>query len=365
MDSSEPGGRYAEWSDDQLLRWAAQHLSVPKADPANSFVLHAPLELMARAALLPLVNDAHRDEARLRIVALTDEYLAAGPAVEPPGEPKQDDAAGALVDAIAAGDLDEIDRYAAWLGANTSPKQIRELLGPAIAPSLAAAAHASIGLELVGRTPSIPATVLRGVARELGRHPDWRVETDGLAAGDRPLLDALLDTPHLGLPGSNFIYPMVAQGADAAAELLVDVSSDPVEAQRAISRVAAWSMLQDDPDQAPYGWTHCLTIPQAVMSIGLPPAMAVAIAGTQMIGFRAAMGTKKLDPSQKMPKARAEDLATRASLHHDAHFVKYTLACFDAAAADPDYKGLYLAAAAYLADWWSQQPEAQEDGEGT
>ena len=34
------------------------------------------------------------------------------------------------------------------------------------------------------------------------------------------LLEALLEAPLQGLPGSNFIYPMVAQGADAAAQLL-------------------------------------------------------------------------------------------------------------------------------------------------
>jgi hypothetical protein len=32
--------------------------------------------------------------------------------------------------------------------------------------------------------------------------------------------------------------------------------------------------------------------------------------------------------------------------------VKYTLACLDAAAADPSAEPLYLAAAAYLNGWW-------------
>jgi hypothetical protein len=50
------------------------------------------------------------------------------------------------------------------------------------------------------------------------------------------------------------------------------------------------------------------------------------------------------------------ELATRAALHHDAHLVKYTLACFDAAAADPAERRLYLAAAASLSAWWAQFP---------
>ncbi|MBV9255094.1 MAG: hypothetical protein JO054_12755, partial [Actinobacteria bacterium] len=44
-----------------------------------------------------------------------------------------------------------------------------------------------------------------------------------------------------------------------------------------------------------------------------------------------------------------------ASRNHDAHRVKYTLACIDAAAADPEATPLYLAAAAYLNDWWDQR----------
>ena len=46
-------------------------------------------------------------------------------------------------------------------------------------------------------------------------------------------------------------------------------------------------------------------------------------------------------------------LATRASVQRDAHLVKYTLACLDAAAADPPQRRLYLAAAASLVAWWA------------
>jgi hypothetical protein len=37
--------------------------------------------------------------------------------------------------------------------------------------------------------------------------------------------------------------------------------------------------------------------------------------------------------------------------------VKYTLAIAHAADADPAYRGLYLAAAQRLADWWATQPD--------
>ena len=54
----------------------ADALAVPRTE-LNSFTLHAPLELLARAELLPLVDDAARDRARLRV--------ATPVAVLPPG----------------------------------------------------------------------------------------------------------------------------------------------------------------------------------------------------------------------------------------------------------------------------------------
>ena len=52
-------------------------------------------------------------------------------------------------------------------------------------------------------------------------------------------------------------------------------------------------------------------------------------------------------------------LAARAAHHHDAHLVKYTLACFDAAAADPDARRLHLAAAASLSAYWAHLPDPE------
>jgi len=60
-------------------------------------------------------------------------------------------------------------------------------------------------------------------------------------------------------------------------------------------------------------------------------------------------------PDASLPEVRAA-LASRASRHHDAHLVKYTLACFDAAAVDPGNARLYLAAAASLAAYWAALP---------
>ncbi len=365
MDASQIRRRYADqltWPDPRLLAWAASVVGVPKLEPADSFVLHAPLELMARAVLLPAVDSADRQRARERLVWMVDQYDHVGPRVPDPRPVAHGSAAdgmSALLAAIRASDLDEIDRHASWLGDHATGDDLRRGLGPSLAPSLAAAAHGPIALHLLRRCPDVGPSLLRGVAREVGRHPDWLIPWEGLASGSRPLLDALLEAPRLGMPGSNFILPMVRRGSDAAVHLLTDVADDQVDGMQAVSRVAAWSMLQDASDHVPYGWTHTLTIPQAVMSVGLRTRQAVAIAASQSIGFRASMGARVLDPSASLPpippKGR-EQLASMASLHFDAHLVKYTLACFDASAYDPEMAGLYLAAAAHLHEWWGDQP---------
>ena len=366
MDASGIRATYADqltWPDDRLLAWAASVVAVPRADPADSFVLHAPLELLARAALLSRVEPSGRDRARERVVWLADRYAGAGDGVRVPTAPDHGsvgEGCAALVKAIAAGDLDEVDRHAAWLAARASVAELRAGLGTAVAPMLAAAAHAPILLHLMGHVPTLGPGLLRGPVRELARRPDQSVPVEGLASGSGPLVDALLDTPLLGPPDSTFILPMVRHGQAAAARLLTDVAADPVGARAAVSRVAAWAMVQEGPDHVPYGWTHALTIPQAVLSLGLEPRLAVAVAGSQLVGLRASMGTRRLDPDAPLP-ATADlgpaDLVTAASRHGDAHVVKYTLAALDAADHDPACRDLYLAAANRLHEWWWAQPD--------
>jgi hypothetical protein len=366
MHAEEVRRRYADqltWPDSQLLAWATSVVGIPKVEPADSFVLHAPLELMARTILLPLVEPGCRQRARERLVGMVDEYDSAGQSVSDPRPTTHDsvdEGMGALVRSIEGSDLDAVDRHALWLGTHATVGDIRRGLGSPLAPSLAAAAHGSIALHLMGRCPAIGPHLVRGVAREIGRHPDWLIPWDGLATGDLSLIDALLDAPQLGMPGSDFILPMVVHGSAAAGALLADVSDDEADGVRALSRVAAWSMLQDAPERAPYGWTHTLTIPQAVMSLGLGSRQAVALAASQVIGFRCSMGTRTLDTSASVSTTPPPDrvqLATMASLHFDAHLVKYTLASLDAADSDPEMADLYFRAATHLHGWWATQSD--------
>lgn len=116
-------------------------------------------------------------------------------------------------------------------------------------------------------------------------------------------------------------------------------------------------MLVDSSAHVPYGWTHCLTLPQAVLGLAnrsVDPDRALAIAATGVLAIRAALGDGQLDEIDvsDLPPVDRETLATDAATRHDAHVVKYTLACLDAASDDPDFAPLYLNAAARLLAWW-------------
>jgi hypothetical protein len=396
-------------SDAELVRSVAADLSVPRADPADSFVLHAPLELLARATLLPLVTDDRRALARARIADLGDRFLASGPALEPGPAPRVDDfgsvagAAAQLGAALRAGDLDAVDGAGWWLALNAEPTQLRAVLAGPVLTSLAAAAHAPIFLHLFPRAAAstrVGATPVRGLLREMGRHPTWQVswidDVPASGAEDPVELDRVLsEATDRGLGGSDFIQPTMdrVDSTRVAAERLGPVTGTATaEHARVLLRVAARSMLVDRSAAAPYGWTHCLTLPQAVTALAdvVDPDRALRVAATEVLGFRAALGDRPVpatgflpggpdvppDPGLPLevalgsgpteaagaawhstvpPATVRAALASAASAHHDAHVVKYTLACLDAADTDPSHGRLHLAAAASLIGWWSQE----------
>ena len=168
-------------SDARLVADVGEVLAVPRSDPADSFVLHAPLELVARAALLPFVQPPMRDRARAQIAAIASEFEASGPPVAEPAADGYDSieaGAARLVAAIDRGELDDIDQVARWLGRAASGAELRALLSADVVPRLAAAAHAPIFLfELPRIAPrgEVTGELLRGLARELGRAPEWRL----------------------------------------------------------------------------------------------------------------------------------------------------------------------------------------------
>jgi hypothetical protein len=386
-------------SDADLVAGVGDALAEPRAASADSFVLHSALELLARAALLPFIDPGERPRARARFGELSAQFRAFGQPVAPPATAAFDSvphAASRLIEALARGELDDIDTAADWLGRHATPMQLRATLADALVPSLAAAAHAPIFLYLFARVAPRGETtgrLLRQLARELGRHPSWtmtwfRARAEGETADADAITAALVDVPRLPEPVSTFIHPLMSRidDADHAARWLDGVTCGaPIdERAKAVLRVAAWSMVGEPTHHAPYGWSHCLTMPQAVLGIAgscTDPSIALAVAATHVAGFRTlADGPIRTqfdapDPGVPITEAigagpyiaaaaawhgdhRAVQcaLATHASTHHDAHLVKYTLACLDAAADDPSSRPLFLAAAASLAGWWATTP---------
>jgi hypothetical protein len=392
-------------SDVQLVGEVGRQLAIPRAAEADSFVLHSALELLARSALMPFVDPFMRPAARDRLRRLGGGFEAFGPPVAAPRAIEFDSiaqGADALVDAIGRGELDDVDAAASWLGRRATPWELREHLADALVPSLAAAGHAPIFLYLLPRVAprgEVTGELLRQLARELARNPDWRMSwferrpAESSGATRDELMEALAGTPRLGDPPVAFIHPLMSRidRDDAAGDWLGRATCGPFvddlaldDRPLAVLRTAAWSMIAEPTRHAPYGWSHCLTMPQAVLGVAgacADPSIALAIAATYVAGFRTladgALVTEMEtpDPRLTMSEAIADGpttaaaaawhradrepvtimtaLATAAAVHDDAHLVKYTLACLDAAAADPAARRLYLSAAASLAGWWA------------
>ncbi|MHB1511278.1 MAG: hypothetical protein ACYCST_19530 [Acidimicrobiales bacterium] len=229
----------AQLSDQLLVSLAAQIVGVQRAaiaDDRYSFVLHAPLELMARAALLPYIAPGERERSRLRIVWLVGSYQSSGPPL--PSAPERDfdtlaSAAAALVDSIDHEDLDGVDAAASWLDSRARPDQLMSLLGEETLDRLSAAGHGNIYLALLTRTQprGLPSQMLRPLARELAKRSTRRLEVPPARSTSDPetptrLYDSLVATPVIGPAPHGGIAVMVehAQKHGALSNLLAGVS---------------------------------------------------------------------------------------------------------------------------------------------
>lgn len=411
LDDPRPGDAWercalAEASDRALVDAVAGAITPPKIKPSSSFLLHAPLELTARARLLRLTPPQARAKARRRIAEIATRYAIEGPEIEPVvvrrfyGGERQ--ALDALTAAVPAGDTTEVDGALAWLLVQAPVSALIAGIADAVMPALGAAAHAPILLAMFLREPGLGeayGALLRAPVRYLALEGASRLTwptsaAAARAAADGDLTAVLVSPPHVESP-SPFIAPtMKAVEAGGLAERLLAGPTERLsleDAERSLLRVAARSMLRDDPRRAPYGWTHCLTMPQGVLTLATVASdrrAAIRVAATHVLGFRATLGKADLDLQRPpSPPARTDlagaspdeaasiafhtaadksgplraALVTRAVAHADAHLAKYTLACFDAAAGDREAAPLYLAAAAYLGAWWDANPDAGFD----
>ncbi len=388
FDHPQPGDAWersalADASDARLVDAVVAAITPPKTAAPSSFVLHAPLELLARAALLPLVEPAARPAARRLIAAVGVRYAHAGAEAEwPSGSFSSDEVAlAALLASLRQGDVQGVDAALGFLLPRVPLARLRAAVVDELVPRLGAAAHAPILLAALPRVADRVAGVggllrapLRAVAASNERLT-WQREAAAAARSaastdpGQALFDALASPPRL--KASSSIAPTVLaveRSGDAARRLAGPLQTLSLQqAECVLLRVAAMSMLQDDPAHAPYGWTHCLTLPQALLAnadAAADPRALIAVAATQVLAFRATLGKTTLVADAPVPAPGADIaslttlLTTRAALHPDAHLAKYTLACFDATARDPAAAPLFLAAAARLGAWWEERAKA-------
>jgi hypothetical protein len=407
-------------SDADIYRQVASIVSRPQAQGINSFSLHAPLELMARYGLLPLVEPHERPLARLQMVASGAAYEAGVKTVGTPQSigpfPDLTTASREFTRVFNAGEADAMEAIVLQIAAQFSTASLIHLLTPLALPTLTGASHSHIGLWLLLRHGRMgeagDASLLRAAARRIAADPNGQLTSfSGMAIqGSKPLNQSLveieseifakLSDPPRGKQGTTSLRTLMEAGeANGNADRFFgdfikhDLTSEQMDASfRAVLRICAHSMLQDDVNQAKFGWSHCLTLPQAacgLSSLNMDRKLALAATLVWISAYRSELSSRRLDftwmprkidesmsirealhSSPDVAAARVwhadfaeypliiQSLATQASIRNDQHLVKYSRACIDMGSFDPTHKHLYLAAAAYLcALWINESPQ--------
>jgi hypothetical protein len=389
-------------SDQSVVAVAATRLAVPRVDvppELYSYVLHAPMELLARWALLPYVQTEAREKALARIDALVAGYERVPPQnTAPVAEfPSVAAASDTLLQALADRDPVCVDATAAWLDAHVATADIAQALAPHALPALAAAGHANIYIGLLGRASrgTDVTSMLRPVAGALVSDPAVPIVVPFVRRDETAtarLLELLVGLGDGEPAPLSFIAPLVHDAARRGVlDLLCEsegIFAAPDRKTVELLRVAAQAMLQGPSQYAAYGWTHCLTLAQGALRAGRwagDLSSGAYVAAAYIAAHIAAYAGKPLDlewqpeptplgleqalrdcpasaasAAWHAPGRAATVLATVASVNHDAHRVKYTLACLEAAAADPAAERLYLSAAAHLNAWWEAHPDVED-----
>ena len=129
-----------------MFELAARVITIPRQDSANSFILHAPLELLARRALLRFVAPDRRDAAREQMIRVAAAYERSAEPADPSSArvfATPASARAALESSVADHDLEGVDAAAQWLARHATAGDVMALADSSVA-SLAAAGHASI-----------------------------------------------------------------------------------------------------------------------------------------------------------------------------------------------------------------------------
>ena len=225
----------AALTDAQLVTAVGGAIAGPKVK-GSSFTLHAPMELLARATLLPLAPPNMRSAGRMRIAGIAALY-AEGDEVDRPDVPScpPEEAKAKLLAALRDHDSDGADAALMALAPQVPAQDLCAELTDLIAASLGAAAHAPILLaalpEAAPRYGDLALTVrtaIRGLAAARG-HLTW-VDGDKSAGGPKDLWEALAAPPRRDAPSSSIAPTMLAVEKNGlAASLLGEATGLPLE----------------------------------------------------------------------------------------------------------------------------------------
>lgn len=369
--------------DNVIVDRSARLLSRTKTEPADSFRLHAPLELLARATLLARARPDDADPIREAIAALGDAYAASAP--DRPAIDIPDDLLGptrltaAVTGGLRDGEPDVAEEAMLRMCIEVDGTNLVRFLAPAVLPLAGAAAHAPIGLQLLSRIQDtrLKRAALVPTIRTLAGQPEQRVtmtleelpEPEAVEDHDATTAAVLHSIPDLDRPDRAFIWPQIdtaqndPEARAAIGALARRIDADPLGVLAACQR----TMLDETDDEVPYGWTHGLTIPYAAIEVGVAtghPDLGVLTAATAIVAFRACLGATEpqwddlgappVGSLGRWSDAEVPELVAVAGAHPDAHVAKYTLACIELSEADHPRAALHLAAAGRLLDWWDR-----------
>jgi|GEM_PF-4005186 len=414
--------RLSEVSDRELFRACIPLLAEPKQE-TTGFTLHAPLEVMARYRMLPLLAPADRDLARMQMLAMVARYQASGESIPPPQTIalNADQAEAELRKAASEGDVERADAICTGLADEYGVKVLLRSIADLALETLTAATHTHIGLmhiaRIWGEAGPVAAQLARTGLRAMAQEPVARlkpVSKHRVLKDPQSDLEFILSQVPAQPPSVKGIRPLLedAEKAGLFEELLGDAllsSRDPgmcKAASRAACRIAALSMLGDSTEfpaslstfpcqAAKFIWTHCLTMPQAAWMLTqfVPQpqfaAQATHVGAAWVIGLRYCYGNGALElqPSFESPRtdfaaalaespraaaatawaAGPEDrpelvriMATESTIRSDAHLVKYVRACLDAVEQSPADERLFHASAAYLCSIWCREQSREK-----
>ncbi len=379
--------------DDDSLFEACVVLLTHPFKQTDSFLMHAPLELMARRRLMAMLPIEKRALPRFQMVATAVVYhhRTKDGTVSTKFVPEQLNAQD-VCHAIDAGQPEQAHAVSSEWAKSQTPAALVQSLAIDWLSRPACGAHAHLYLAHldqlnVGQPGAAQqACAMVGTyAQELARRPGLQLHWDSVShavSNDRAsvsLLDALLSVQPKRGAQANGIEPMVLQAVEAGLLKQLAALMPSHDAQESIWHqcfesvllIALQSMLAEPPWHAKYGWTHCLTLPLAAYELyraqQVSARQALTMAALFVAAFRMCIATVNLSPyplgsvsSDNSGEATFVASALEAAMRSDAHLVKYVLACHDVVNAFPMLHSSAMDAIdRLLALWTAEVPQAE------